>query len=218
VPRNWPALAIGLIIAIYWQRVAVMVARTRKLTGHSANVIPPEKAGRFAHVIWMPVIGLWLTLPFIAFAARSSKRFPKWLRGTLKVWDMPMSVRWAAVAIAIVALVATFICWKRMGKSWRMGIDPNDRTQLISSGPYAYVRHPIYGLSTILMLMTMVILPNPLMLIAGVIHIFLLQWEAWREEVYLTTVHGEEYVQYMQQTGRFFPRWNRIHGMNDATR
>lgn len=131
----------------------------------------------------------------------------------LTMWHVPTMVKWIAVVIAVAALGATFVCWKRMGTSWRMGIDPNDRTQLISSGPYAYVRHPIYGLSTLLMLMTMLVIPSPLMIAAGVIHIILLQWEARREEIYLSKAHGEEYTRYMEQTGRFFPRWNRVHGM-----
>jgi protein-S-isoprenylcysteine O-methyltransferase Ste14 len=200
-------------MAIYWQQVAVMVARSRRRSGHGANFLPPEKTGRVIRAIWMPVIALWVLLPFVAFIARNPHRFAPALRPMLAMWHVPTMAKWIAVVVAIVALGATFVCWKRMGKSWRMGIDPNDRTQLISNGPYAYVRHPIYGLSTLLMLTTMLVIPSPLMVAAGVIHIILLQWEARREEMYLWKVHGEEYTRYMEQTGRFFPRWNKVHGM-----
>jgi protein-S-isoprenylcysteine O-methyltransferase Ste14 len=218
VPRNWPALVIGLIMAIYWQRVAFMAARWRKRTGHGANLIPPERIGRITHVIWTPVTVLWIVLPFVLFAIRSEKRYPRWLRPVLRQWPLPMPVKWVAVAVAVVALAATFICWKRMGKSWRMGIDPNDRTQLVCTGPYSYVRHPIYALSTLLMVMTMLIVPCPLMIGIGVAHILLLLWEARREEAYLATVHGEEYRRYVAQTGRIFPRLGRLHGMRGGSR
>jgi protein-S-isoprenylcysteine O-methyltransferase Ste14 len=218
LPRNWPSLVIGLIMAIYWQQVAVMAARSRRRSGHGANFLPPEKTGRVIRAIWMPVIALWVLLPFVAFIARNPHRFTPALRPILTVWHLPTIVQWIAVVIAITVLAATFVCWRRMGKSWRMGIDPNDRTQLISNGPYAYVRHPIYGLSTLLMLMTMIVLPSPLMLAAGEIHILLLQWEARREEAHLKRVHGEEYIRYMQETGRFIPRWIKLHGMHGGTR
>ena len=93
-----------------------------------------------------------------------------------------------------------------MGTSWRMGIDPNDKTQLIFSGPYAFVRHPIYGLSSLIMIATLAAVPSPLMILAGVVHLALLQWEARREEHYLIQLHGDEYRNYRQRTGRFFPR------------
>ena len=67
---------------------------------------------------------------------------------------------------------------KKIGNRLAMGIDPADKTQLICTGPYAYVRHPIYALSSLLMLMTMVIWPSPVMLAVGVVHLLLLQWEA----------------------------------------
>ena len=61
-------------------------------------------------------------------------------------------VQWLAVVIAIVSFVITWICWRNMGKSWRMGINPEEKTELVFSGPFAYVRNPIYGLSQVLML------------------------------------------------------------------
>ena len=93
-----------------------------------------------------------------------------------------------------------------MGSSWRMGIDPNDRTQLIFNGPFAFVRHPIYGLSSLLMIATLLAMPSVAMLAVAGIHIALLQWEARREERHLVTLHGEEYQRYARHTGRFFPR------------
>ncbi len=92
-----------------------------------------------------------------------------------------------------------------MGKSWRMGIDPNEKTPLVVSGPYAYVRHPIYALSSVLMLATMLAIPSPLMIAVGITHLLLLQWEARREEQHLIRVHGQLYQNYFDSVGRFVP-------------
>ena len=57
----------------------------------------------------------------------------------------PPRLSWPAALVALAAYLATLVCWKKMGKSWRMGIDPNETTQLIITGPYRHVRHPIYA-------------------------------------------------------------------------
>jgi protein-S-isoprenylcysteine O-methyltransferase Ste14 len=93
-----------------------------------------------------------------------------------------------------------------MGKSWRMGIDPGERTQLVFTGAYAYVRHPIYALSSLLMLASVAAVPAPLMIVVAVIHLCFLQWEARREERYLEQLHGADYASYLQHVGRFFPK------------
>src|SRR5439155_17881175 len=32
-----------------------------------------------------------------------------------------------------------------MGRAWRMGLDPDNRTELAENGPYRWIRHPIYS-------------------------------------------------------------------------
>jgi protein-S-isoprenylcysteine O-methyltransferase Ste14 len=206
MPKNWPALIIALVVSIYWSRVLMMVRQSRRKAGHGANFVPPEPLGRVLRIFWIPVILLWMLLPFVAFVTRRSSRYPAILRPLLGLQPLPVWVGWIAAVIAVAALGATFVCWARMGTSWRMGIDPTDRTQLICSGPYAFVRHPIYGLSSLLMIATLLTVPSLLMLLAAIVHLSLLQWEARREEHHLIAQHGDDYIQYSRGTGRFFPR------------
>ncbi len=87
-----------------------------------------------------------------------------------------------------------------------MGIDPNEKNPLIATGPFAYVRHPIYALSATMMAASMIALPAPLLLAAGGIHISLLFWESVREEGHLLRVHGAVYAEYRRRVGRFLPK------------
>jgi protein-S-isoprenylcysteine O-methyltransferase Ste14 len=199
--HNLPALIIGCIMAFYWARVLRLAWKEKRRTGQAANLLPPEPLGRALRLIWFPTIALWIALPLLA---GSIQRPWPWLLQPLYTNAL---VAWAALAIAFAAFIATLICWKKMGKSWRMGINPDDKTQLVISGPYAYLRHPIYALSSLLMVCTMVILPSPAMLAVGFMHLFLLQWEARREERYLTALHGPTYADYASRTGRFVPRF-----------
>ena len=54
--KNWPALVIGIVVAIYWYRVLTMVQKARRKAGHDANFIPKESVGRWLRLIWNPVI------------------------------------------------------------------------------------------------------------------------------------------------------------------
>jgi protein-S-isoprenylcysteine O-methyltransferase Ste14 len=200
LPQSWPALLIGLILASYWIKVMHLVRRTKRQAGHHANLIPEEKLGRVIRVVWIPVIVLWIVLPLLAANGVLAQFWP------MRPASVEPIVRWVALAVGVFAFAVTWLCWIRMGKSWRMGIDPNERTQLVFTGPFAYVRHPIYGLSQLLMLMTIAIVPSPLMLVVGVLHILFMQWEVRREDRYLCTVHGDAYEVYQRKVGRFFPK------------
>jgi protein-S-isoprenylcysteine O-methyltransferase Ste14 len=188
------ALCIGLIVGFYWARVLKLVYKTRKQTGRAANFLPPELLGRVLRILWYPTVVIWILQPLAVASGIMRARFFHPILGVI------------GVLIALFALLATMICWKRMGTSWRMGIDPGEKTQLICTGPYAYVRHPIYALSSLLMLASVIAVPKPLMIVVGLIHLIFLQWEARREEKYLLQTHGEEYGQYLRHVGRFCPR------------
>lgn len=200
-PDSWPTFLIGIIILIYWLRVLQMVARTRKTQGRAANFIPPEPLGRLLRIVWVPTVLGWVFVPLLTPWIGNRP----WILAPL--FGHPI-IAWAGFAVAVAAFYGTWICWQRMGKSWRMGIDPNERTQLVCSGPYAYVRHPIYALSSVLMICCVLAVASPLMICVGLLHLLLLQWEARREEQFLTALHGPAYSDYASRCGRFIPRIN----------
>jgi protein-S-isoprenylcysteine O-methyltransferase Ste14 len=203
--RHLPALFMGLIVAFYWARVLRMARKARILCGHSANLIPKEPIGKVTRVIWFPIVALWIALPLIGGLGHAHQW---WLRPILyKRADwIVLPLQWLAAVIGLIALLATLRCWKIMGKSWRMGIDPTDAPPLVMRGPYAHMRHPIYAFSTLLMLCTAVAAPMPLMLCVAAVHIVLLRYEARREERFLIRVHGDAYLEYCRGVGRFWPK------------
>ena len=195
-------------MAVYWARVLRLAWKQKRRTGQAANLLPPEPLGRVLRLVWFPTVALWIALPLLAGFANSDKRLRRAGDAFVPLFTVP-AISWSALVIAVAAFVATWVCWRRMGRAWRMGIDPNDRTGLVVTGPYAFIRHPIYALSSLLMLCTVAILPTPAMLVVGAIHLALLQWEARREERYLTALHGRSYAEYASRTGRFLPRLRR---------
>lgn len=198
---------IGLIVGFYWARVIKLVRKTKRRTGRSAQLFPREPLGRFLRFFWYPAVALWCLQPWLTLLERWAvlpTPAPAPLR-LLEPLEHPL-VYLPAMALAILALWGTLICWRKMGTSWRMGINPGEQTTLVLSGPYAYVRHPIYGLQQALILASAAVVPTPAMIGAAVMMMLFLQWEARREEANLVEVHGEVYANYRRNTGRFFPR------------
>jgi protein-S-isoprenylcysteine O-methyltransferase Ste14 len=185
-----PAFVSGCCLLIYWGAVGIKARRARRWK-HGANVIPPERIGRWLRVVWVPLVIAWCVQPWLAFT-----------RGAVEF----RAVAYIGAAICVFATAATFVCWRAMGKSWRIGIDPAEETTLIVAGPFRTIRHPIYSLSVALMIGTLATTQTGLMFGIAVVHFVLLQWEAAREEAHLLQKHGDQYERYRSTTGRFLPR------------
>ncbi len=203
LPRLSAAVS-GLWVVIYWGTVIVKAVRLGRKIGKDPNVLPRETTGRGLRLLWTPAIFAWCILPWLSAIHGFSQVW--WLR---PFWPMTPHTQWIGVAatlLGLVALILTFICWRQMGRSWRIGIDPAEKTELVIRGAYRIVRHPIYALSIILMLCTLLAVPTIPMLATAMIHITLITLEALREEQYLRKIHGAPYTAYCGSTGRFIPR------------
>jgi protein-S-isoprenylcysteine O-methyltransferase Ste14 len=106
------------------------------------------------------------------------------------------------VAGAGLSLAAVFL----MGRAWRIGIDPENRTELAEQGPYRWIRHPIYSGWLVCLLGNVLLVPHPVIGLAAVVTALGAAYQAHREERHLLATFGERYARYMARTGRFVPR------------
>lgn len=196
-----PAFISAVCLSVYWASVVVKLVRLSKKIGKDPNAIPRERLGQLLRIIWYPTVLLWIAQCWGAT-----------LQWEISNWVTPLSgsiwivLGYIGAVIAIITTALTFVCWHKMGRSWRIGIDPNEKTELIITGPYRYVLHPIYSLSLLLAFGTLLTVPSLLMLVTVIIHSSLLCYEAIREEHYLVLQHGEQYLNYKKTVGRFIPR------------
>lgn len=192
-----PPLIAGCCVLVYWGTVVRKALRFAGKESHGVNLIPREPMGRWIRLFWVPTIVAWCVQPWLALRHHfhHSAYDPAWT-----------ATAFVGAAVCVGATIATFSCWREMGRSWRIGIDPGEKTQLIFSGPFRIVRHPIYTLSIFLVLGTLATTPTQVMLGIAIVHIACLQFEARREEIYLLGKHGDVYADYMKRVGRFLPR------------
>lgn len=200
-----PALLLAVVILAYWGRVAAMSARIRRRTRTLSGVVPEQGLERFLWLFFVPVVAAWIALPlFAAFRTGGSLAVPDAARA-----DGWWAVRMLAALAAVGLLIATIRCWRRMGRHWKMAVTPGERQVLITDGPFARVRHPIYGYQLLLMLASLVVVPTWPMLAIAAVHLLLMVAKARNEERHLLATHGAEYAAYVARTGRFFPRFSR---------
>jgi protein-S-isoprenylcysteine O-methyltransferase Ste14 len=108
--------------------------------------------------------------------------------------------------LAIAGTIATLLAQIAMGSSWRIGVDPEERTDLVTSGPFAIVRNPIFAamLPTALGLALMV--PSVVAAVGLFVLVVSLELQVRVvEEPYLLAVHGDAYRSYAAKVGRFAP-------------
>lgn len=117
----------------------------------------------------------------------------------------------AGIALFAVGLAVTLAAQFAMGDQWRIGVDPDERTELVTSGPFALVRNPIFSGMLPASLGLALMVPNVVALLGFAALVLALQIQVRHvEEPYLLRVHGRRYADYAARVGRFVPGIGRI--------
>ena len=91
----------------------------------------------------------------------------------------------------------------QMKKSWRMGIDEKNKTQLITTGLFKISRNPVFLGIIISVIGIFLILPNMFTFAIMILTYFVIQVQVRLEEAFLEKQHGHGYLQYKQKVKRF---------------
>lgn len=120
------------------------------------------------------------------------------------LYDGPFQA--AGLVLAIVGVAGTVLTQIAMGNSWRIGVDHAETTALVTDGPFAIVRNPIFTAMAMTALGLALLVPNVVSLLGLLLLVVSLQLQVRIvEEPYLLATHGEVYSAYASQTGRFLP-------------
>ncbi len=110
------------------------------------------------------------------------------------------------IALAIAGSCGTVYAQIDMGDSWRIGVDPGERTPLVRTGVFGRVRNPIFTAMLVFGAGIAVVTPNVLALIGFALLLVTIELQVRVvEEPYLARVHGEPYRDYTATVGRFIP-------------
>lgn len=117
----------------------------------------------------------------------------------------------AGVVVTVVGIIVTVIAQFAMGNSWRIGVDNDERTALVTGGVFALVRNPIFTSMLVTSLGLMMMIPNVLSIAGFVMLILALEIQVrFVEEPYLVSAQGDSYRAYARHVGRFAPGLGRL--------
>jgi protein-S-isoprenylcysteine O-methyltransferase Ste14 len=131
--------------------------------------------------------------------------FTPWLR--FADYHLPAFIPWCG---AVTMVIALWLFWRAhvdLGLNWSITLEMRKGHELIVHGVYRRVRHPMYAAIFLFAVAQAFLLQNWLAGWAGLVTVAILYFvRTPREEKMMCEFFGESYRNYMQRTGRLWPR------------
>jgi protein-S-isoprenylcysteine O-methyltransferase Ste14 len=176
---------VWIVFLLYWQIKAIGTKTTQRLEPIASRIV---RALTF----------------LIAIVLLSTTRIPlPWLY--LHLWPAGLWSFWLGAAVMIAGLL--FAVWARehLGSNWSRSVTIKQDHELITTGPYAVVRHPIYTGILVGFLGTAIALSQVRGFIVVALIFFILWLKLRMEEQWMRSQFGETYASYAHQTAALVP-------------
>jgi protein-S-isoprenylcysteine O-methyltransferase Ste14 len=196
----WALLSFGLRSLVQWRRTDDAGFRGGRLRRGSMQW--------WARVLFIGALVLGAAGPITALAGLAPIGFLD-----------RAAIQAAGTVVAVLGVAATLAAQTSMGASWRIGVDENERTTLVTSGAFALARNPIFTAMIVTATGLTAMVPNAVSLPALAVTVLSIELQVRAvEEPYLRRVHGNAYARYAATVGRFLPGLGRIDPHHEANR
>jgi protein-S-isoprenylcysteine O-methyltransferase Ste14 len=130
-------------------------------------------------------------------------------RGWLATRFAPASPTIGKFGVTVTVVGIACAIWARwhLGENWSATVTLKEGHELISSGPYRYIRHPIYSGMLLAFVGTALALGEYRALISVCIVLVAFYTKAKKEELFLTQEFGEKFREHSRRTGMFLPKF-----------
>ncbi len=200
---DWITSAIVVVSLIYL--IFVLTIREWFIAlrqGQAVNLLP-ERAGR-PRSVWANLLVMLLALAVFV---------PFFIFGWVPLFPLPVGAAriLAVIGLALYLAGVSFLLWARhtLGKMWGITtagqVKLRDDHRLIQSGPYAFVRHPLYFGAWVFLLGLVLLYPVWVMLILFLATLVSYSARARLEETALAERFGAEWTAYRQRTKFLIP-------------
>ncbi len=119
---------------------------------------------------------------------------------------MPAGARFTGFCIGMLGDIIFLISVLCMKDSWRAGIPEKDKTELVTSGIYAFSRNPAFLGFDFMYIGVALMYCNLFTVIFTAFAIIMLHFQILQEERYMETTFGKSYLQYKKRVFRYLGR------------
>lgn len=115
------------------------------------------------------------------------------------------------LGLGCLGIALTVAAQLAMGDAWRIGVDHDERTALVTDGPFSLARNPIYAAMIPAFAGTALLAPDVITLAGAVLLAVAFELHTRLvEEPHLLELHGQRYASYAARVGRFLPGVGRL--------
>ena len=184
--HRWIIAGLWLLFVAYWAVAAVGAKRTA--TGRR----------------WRREVGLRLVVILLIIALLQSRSLRQFLVQTQRSASHSDLLGWTGVALCLLGIGLAINARRHLGRNWGLPMSRKEQPELITSGPYALIRHPIYtGLILAMLGSALGVNVFWALLLVPVGAYFI--YSARREETVMLQLFPEQYAAYITRTGMLAP-------------
>jgi protein-S-isoprenylcysteine O-methyltransferase Ste14 len=183
----------------------ILLSRFTRKRQDLGSVKASKSTGFVLHDVWI-FVDILLPLVFILLAAIA----PAWVYGTslnLLFYGAEI-LQVVSVFLFFSAIVVLGLAYRVIGQLDKPRIEVLDKHELVTTGPYSRVRHPVYTGAMLMALGVTLLFLNVVLLVGFFAMVGIAYRRAVLEEDLLASEEGfgQAYRDYMLKTGRFLPK------------
>ena len=126
---------------------------------------------------------------------------------SLNISNLPLTVRFVGIVIAALGDIFFVISVWTMKDSWRAGVSPTDKTELVTTGIYQISRNPAFLGFDLVYIGVCLMFFNWVLFFVSVFAMLMFHLQIVNvEEEFLLDSFGEEYISYKKKVNRYFGR------------
>ncbi|MFT5206912.1 MAG: protein-S-isoprenylcysteine O-methyltransferase Ste14 [Candidatus Omnitrophota bacterium] len=188
-------ISVTLISSIYWVIVLGNAWRIKKTLGKTPHIKPIHRLESLLWVGWLSILLSWYIIPLGQYM------YPEYYLFKPLIQHNSLIV---GLIVSVVGLLGTLWSYGVFGLDWAISSSA-PRNQIVMTGPYAMLRHPIYGFQFLVFLGCCMVVSCWAALMVMALHAICIHVKALDEEKALSKIFGHSYQEYCSKTPRFIP-------------
>ena len=189
----------ALVLSAVWVSIALVLRVLLQVRRTGDTGVRLLSGARWS-LEWWAVVGTTTGLVLVVLGPALA------VAGAVEAAAVSGRASWVGALVAGAGVIATFVAQLGMGASWRIGVDPSERTALVTVGTFSLVRNPIFTTMIATAGGICLMAPTAVGVVGLVVLVAAIEAQVRGvEEPYLRVVHGDAYLAYTASVGRFVP-------------